>query len=64
MLRTPAPYRWVFFNRDDVNVFFSQRVKALFPPGFEPGTFRVLGERDNHYTTETSDRKVSPKMNF
>ena len=25
----------------------------LFPPGFEPGTFRVLGERDNHYTTET-----------
>ena len=28
------------------------RVK-LFPPGLEPGTFRVLGERDNHYTTET-----------
>ena len=26
---------------------------SLFPPGFEPGTFRVLGERDNHYTTET-----------
>ena len=26
----------------------------VFPPGFEPGTFRVLGERDNHYTTETS----------
>jgi hypothetical protein len=25
----------------------------LFPPGLEPGTFRVLGERDNHYTTET-----------
>ena len=25
----------------------------MFPPGFEPGTFRVLGERDNHYTTET-----------
>ena len=25
----------------------------LFPPGFEPGTFRVWGERDNHYTTET-----------
>lgn len=38
--------------------------KELFPPGFEPGTFRVLGERDNHYTTETSDRKVSPKLNF
>ena len=27
--------------------------KILFPPGLEPGTFRVLGERDNHYTTET-----------
>ena len=27
--------------------------KILFPPGFEPGTFRVWGERDNHYTTET-----------
>ena len=29
--------------------------KKLFPPGFEPGTFRVLGERDNHYTTETDE---------
>ena len=28
--------------------------KLVFPPGFEPGTFRVLGERDNHYTTETT----------
>ena len=27
----------------------------MFPPGLEPGTFRVLGERDNHYTTETLD---------
>ena len=27
----------------------------MFPPGLEPGTFRVLGERDNHYTTETAD---------
>ena len=25
----------------------------MFPPGFEPGTFRVLDECDNHYTTET-----------
>ena len=32
--------------------------KLLFPPGFEPGTFRVLGERDNHYTTETRYRAV------
>ena len=30
----------------------------LFPPGFEPGTFRVWGERDNRYTTET--RRVLP----
>ena len=27
----------------------------MFPPGLEPGTFRVLGERDNHYTTETCE---------
>ena len=26
----------------------------MIPPGLEPGTFRVLGERDNHYTTESS----------
>ena len=26
---------------------------TLFPPRLELGTFRVLGERDNHYTTET-----------
>ena len=25
----------------------------MFPAGLEPATFRVLGERDNHYTTET-----------
>ena len=25
----------------------------MFPPGPKPGKFRVLGERDNHYTTET-----------
>ena len=30
-----------------------QNAPLLFPPGLEPGTFRVLGERDNHYTTET-----------
>ena len=28
-------------------------MEGLFPPGLEPGTFRVLGERDNHYTTQT-----------
>ena len=29
--------------------------KTLVPPGLEPGTFRVLSERDNHYTTELLD---------
>ena len=29
-------------------------MQNMFPPGLEPGTFRVLGERDNHYTTETT----------
>ena len=27
---------------------------SVFPAGLEPATFRVLGGRDNHYTTETS----------
>ena len=26
----------------------------MFPAGLEPATFRVLGGRDNHYTTETT----------
>ena len=26
--------------------------QKLVLPGLEPGTFRVLSERDNHYTTE------------
>ena len=30
-----------------------KKKKKMFPPGFEPGTSRVLGERDDHYTTET-----------
>ena len=25
----------------------------MFSPGIEPGTFRVLGGCDNHYTTKT-----------
>ena len=32
----------------------------MFPPGLEPGTFRVLGERDNHYTTETGAGGMRP----
>ena len=41
----------------------------MFPPGFEPGTFRVLGKRDDHYSTETSalackaDPNPKPKPN-
>ena len=40
----------------DINSSKNKRkliIKFMFPPGLEPGTFRVLGERDNHYTTET-----------
>ena len=33
----------------------SGKKKLMFPPGIEPGTFRVLGERDNRYTMETTD---------
>ena len=34
--------------------------KRLFPPSFELGTFRVLGERDNHYTMETDNTGPCP----
>uniref|UniRef100_A0A0K2T0R6 Uncharacterized protein n=1 Tax=Lepeophtheirus salmonis TaxID=72036 RepID=A0A0K2T0R6_LEPSM len=36
----------------------------MFPPGLEPGTFRVLGERDNHYTTETDIKQSQKKQYF
>ena len=35
------------------------RKRVMFPPGIEPGTFRVLGGCDNHYTTETDGRKMA-----
>ena len=35
------------------------RGTPLFPPGLEPGTFRVLGGCDNHYTTETVGEQMS-----
>ena len=31
---------------------YSLKQENLVPPGLEPGTFRVLSERDNHYTME------------
>lgn len=31
----------------------AEEKKNMFPPGIEPGTLRVWGARDNHYTTET-----------
>ena len=34
------------------NGTWQKRKKQLVQPGIEPGTSRVLGERDNHYTTE------------
>ena len=35
-------------------LFVSRKEKSkMFPARFELATFRVLGGRDNHYTTET-----------
>ena len=31
----------------------------MFPAGLEQVTFRVLGVRDNHYTTETTETSYS-----
>ena len=35
----------------------------MFPPGLEPGTFRVLVKRDNHYTTETCEIEKKTRKN-
>ena len=45
-------------NRWSRSTSRGKRRTRLFPPGFEPGTFRVWGERDNHYTTETLSQKL------
>ena len=34
-------------------MLFIKKENLLFPAGLEPATFRALGGRDNHYTTET-----------
>ena len=39
-------------------LFVSRKEKGkMFPARFELATFRVLGGRDNHYTTETNVNK-------
>ena len=39
-------------------------MKNLVPPGLEPGTFRVLSERDNHYTTGLLKRQPTAAIMF
>ena len=38
--------------------------KNLFSPGIEPGTLRVWGARDNHYTTKTMSYSVEVGKNY
>ena len=40
----------------------TKKRKKLVPPGLEPGTFRVLSERDNHYTTELTSYRKGPTL--
>ena len=49
---------WGFFvallvGKIHPQIRFSHENKWMFPPRLELGTFRVLGGRDNHYTTGT-----------
>ena len=40
-------------------LFVSRKEKSkMFPARFELATFRVWGGRDNHYTTETTVKKI------
>ena len=60
------PPHWPCFSsfedaRIRLNYIFK---KILVPPGLEPGTFRVLSERDNHYTMELVARQSSFLYNF
>lgn len=38
----------------------TQKSKTSGPAGFEPGTFHLLGERDDYYTIETQDDSAWP----
>lgn len=39
-----------------------EKLLILFPPGLKPGTSRMLGERENHHTTETTYTVVIPSF--
>ena len=58
--RIKCTFGWYFWRfKVCFSIIISQKaIKNMFPPGLEPGTFRVLGERDNHYTTETCSGSV------
>ena len=45
-------------NNNNNKMKSEQNTGMLFLAGLEPATFRVLGGRDNHYTTETELRYV------
>ena len=47
-------------EKSNINFVYLKTMK-LFLPGFEPGTYRVLGERDNDYTTETFKLEHNPR---
>ena len=44
---------WVPISGISTCLFGATSPSKLIPPGLEPGTLRVLGARDNHYTTES-----------
>ena len=52
-----AGKNWFFLTSTPWRLICKKKreIKWMFPPGIEPGTFRVLGERDNRYTMETTD---------
>ena len=51
-------FRKLFANsliqkKEDRSNLLEKEAEKMFLAGLEPATFRVLGGRDNHYTTET-----------